>query len=144
MAKRLMVLVGILAVLFVAAVPALAQGAAPEVGPKDATSPAQEGTPRQVGAPKEESEGAVPPGPPPGTFVTLTYELTVGGKPPAGTRFFGSAAGEGGPGVPLTDPDGDGLYTGSVEVSKFPPGPGPPDAQPISLPVRIGQLSTNR
>ncbi len=42
--------------------------------------------------------------------------------------------------MPLTDPDGDGLYTGSVDVPKFAPGPRPPDAQPISLPVRIGQL----
>lgn len=41
--------------------------------------------------------------------------------------------------MPLTDPDGDGLYTGSVDAPKFPPGPVPRPAEPVSLPVQIAQ-----
>jgi hypothetical protein len=83
-----------------------------------------------------------PTGPPPGEdTVTLSFELTVKGTPPEGTRFFGSAVGEGGPGTPLTDSDGDGVYTGSVTVPRFPPGPRPvpPGTEPVSLSVRIVQ-----
>ena len=42
--------------------------------------------------------------------------------------------------APLTDPDGDGLYTGSMIVDRFGPGPRPvpPGTEPVSLPVRIG------
>ncbi len=119
--KRLMVLIGMLSVLFVAAVPALAQEGTDEG--KAADSP--------------------PPGPPPGEdTVTLTFELTVKGTPPEGARFFGSAVGEGGPGVPLTDPDGDSVYTGSVTVPRFPPGPRPvpPGTDPVALSVRIVQV----
>ncbi len=41
--------------------------------------------------------------------------------------------------APLTDPDGDGLYTGSMTVDRFGPGPRPvpPGTEPVSLPVRI-------
>ena len=110
MAKRLVVLVGMLMALLVVAVPAFAQ------------------------------EGITPP--PGEETVTLSFELIVKGTPPEGTRFFGSAVGEGGPGVPLTDPDGDGIFNGSVTVPKFPPGlrPVPPGTPPIVLPVRIVQV----
>ena len=79
--------------------------------------------------------------PPPSDQVTLSFELTVRGEVPEGARFFGSAVGEGGPGVPLTDPDGDGTFTGSVTVPRFPPGPRPvpPGTEPVSLPVQIVQ-----
>lgn len=79
--------------------------------------------------------------PPPSDQATLSFELTVEGEVPEGTRFFGSAVGEGGPGVPLTDPDGDGTFTGSVTVPRFPPGPRPvpPGTDPISLSVQIVQ-----
>ncbi len=110
MAKRLVVLVGMLMALLTVAVPAFAQ------------------------------EGITPP--PGEETVTLSFELIVKGTPPEGTRFFGSAVGEGGPGVPLTDPDGDGIFNGSVTVPKFPPGlrPVPPGTPPIVLPVRIVQV----
>lgn len=145
MVKRLVILVGILAVSFVAAIPALAQGAAPEAGPKDAPSPVQEGTPRQVSAPKEEPEDDVPPGPPPGEeTATLSFELTVEGEPPTDATFFGNLqTGEGGPGsfTPLTDPDGDGVYTGTTTTPRFGPGPRPvpPGIEPLSFGVRIVQ-----
>ncbi len=79
--------------------------------------------------------------PPTSDQATLSFELTVKGEVPEGTRFFGSAVGEGGPGVPLTDPDGDGTFTGSVTVPRFPPGPRPvpPGTDPISLSVQIVQ-----
>ena len=76
------------------------------------------------------------PGPAPGTTATLAFELTVEGDPPADASFFGFIPAEGGIRAPLADSDGDGVYTGSVEVSKFAPG-GPPE--PVSLPVQIVQ-----
>ena len=81
----------------------------------------------------------------PGAAATLSFELAVEGEPPADATFFGNIqTGEGGPGifVPLTDGDGDGVYTGSTSISdRFPPGlrPLPPDAEPLALPVRIVQ-----
>jgi len=89
-------------------------------------------------APQEAQEEAQPS---PSDQATLSFELTVRGEVPEGTRFFGSAVGEGGPGVPLTDPDGDGTFTGSVTVPRFPPGPRPvpPGTDPISLSVQIVQ-----
>lgn len=64
----------------------------------------------------ESSSGAVKE-----TFMAA-FELTVEGEPPPGTVFFGVAAITGfGPdsaSVQLTDPDGDGTYTGSVEVPR--------------------------
>ncbi len=79
------------------------------------------------------------PGPAPGTTATLSFELTVEGEPPADASFFGFIPAEGGIRAPLTDPDGDGVYTGSTTVPKFPPGPAPPDTEPVSLPVQIVQ-----
>ncbi len=76
------------------------------------------------------------PGPVPGSTATLAFELTVEGAPPANASFFGFIPAEGGIRAPLADPDGDGVYTGSVEVSKYAPG-GPPE--PVSLPVQIVQ-----
>lgn len=101
------------------------------------TSPvlAQEEAPQEVQEAQEEAQ------PPTSDQATLSFELTVKGEVPEGTRFFGSAVGEGGPGVPLTDPDGGGTFTGSVTVPRFPPGPRPlpPGTEPISLSVQIVQ-----
>ncbi len=122
MAKRLMVLLGMLAVMLAAAVPALAQG---EAG-------------------QDEPAGG-PPGPPPGEeFATLSFELVVEGEPPADATFFGNVQmGEGGPGsyTPLLDPDGDGVYTGATLVNRFGPGPRPVPAgvEPLSFGVQIVQ-----
>ncbi len=81
----------------------------------------------------------------PGEAATLSFELSIEGEPPADATFFGNIqTGEGGPGifVPLTDPDGDGVYAGSTTIrDRFPPGlrPLPPDAQPLEFPIRIVQ-----
>ena len=40
------------------------------------------------------------------------------------------------------DPDGYGIITGSVDVPRFPPGPVPPNAEPVSLPVQIAQANS--
>jgi len=79
--------------------------------------------------------------PSPGETATLAFELSVEGAPPTYATFFGAVRGEGPRYVPLTDEDGDGLYTGSTSVSSFPPGtrPLPPDAEPVSLPVQMVQ-----
>ncbi len=45
--------------------------------------------------------------------VTINFELTVEGTPPADATFFGQYLVEGAT-VRLTDPDGDGVYTGSM------------------------------
>jgi hypothetical protein len=76
--------------------------------------------------------------------ATLSFELTLEGEPPANdAAFFGFVAAEGGMSAPLTDPDGDGLYTGSMTVDRFGPGPRPvpPGTEPVSLPVRIAQAT---
>jgi hypothetical protein len=86
---------------------------------------------------------------PPGSVndkATLSFELTVDGDPPADAAFFGNVkTGEGGPGLyaPLTDPDGDRVYTGTTTVDRFGPGPRPvpPGVEPVSLPVQIVQDS---
>lgn len=81
----------------------------------------------------------------PGESATLSFELLVEDEPPADATFFGNIqTGEGGPGifVPLTDPDGDGAYTGTTTIpDRFPPGlrPLPPDAEPLAFPIRIVQ-----
>jgi hypothetical protein len=83
-----------------------------------------------------------PPGPPPNEeYATFSFELAVECEPPANARFFGQIPAEGMFSTPLTGPDGDGLYTGSITVPQFPPGPRPvpPDMEPVSLPVRIVQ-----
>ena len=77
--------------------------------------------PAQEGNTKEDPANGTPSGPSPNRTVTLSFELTVEGEPPEGTEFFGFIPAEGGISAPLTDPDGDGLYTGSVDVPKFPP-----------------------
>ena len=74
--------------------------------------------------------------------ATFDFELTVEGELPAGTRFFGAVPAEGCIAVPLTDPDGDGTYTGSLDVPRFAPGPVPPGTQPVSLPVQIVQADS--
>ena len=189
MKKRLLILMGALAVLLAVAVPAFAQQESPEAGGEISVTGVVEdlgssalppyglrdeatggvyylasddvdfdalvgqritayGTPEEVvrsvvlNVTRVEPADGPPPGPPPGEdTATLSFELTVKGTPPEGTRFFGSAVGEGGPGTPLTDPDGDGVYTASIDVPRFPPGPRPvpPGAEPISLEVRILQ-----
>lgn len=81
----------------------------------------------------------------PGAAATLSFELLVENEPPADATFFGNIqTGEGGPGifVPLTDPDGDGVYTGATTIEdRFPPGlrPLPPDAEPLAFPISIVQ-----
>lgn len=79
-------------------------------------------------------------------FATLTFELTVEGVPPPDVTFFGRVPlGEGGPGVcaPLTDPDGDGVYTGSASVPMFPPGGAPePSTAAVQIVQGTGQVST--
>jgi hypothetical protein len=70
--------------------------------------------------------------------ATLSFELTVEGEPPAGTTFSGLASLESLLTTPLTDPDGDGLYTGSLVVPATGAGQGGPP-EPLSLPVQIVQ-----
>ena len=81
--------------------------------------------------------------PPPDDTATLSFELTVKGDPPEGTTFLGFIPAEGGIRVPLADPDGDGVYTGSTTLDRFGPGPRPvpPDTEPVSLPVQVAQES---
>jgi hypothetical protein len=81
--------------------------------------------------------------PSPDDTATLSFELTVKGDPPEGTTFLGFIPAEGGIRVPLTDPDGDGVYTGSTTLDRFGPGPRPvpPGTEPVSLPVQIAQES---
>ena len=46
--------------------------------------------------------------------VTINFELTVEGTPPADATFFGQEGLVEGATMRLTDPDGDGVYTGSM------------------------------
>ena len=78
-------------------------------------------------------------GPPSEMSATFSFELAVECEPPAGATFFGQVPAESLTPVQLTDPDGDGLYTGSKTVPRFAPGPTPPGTEPVSLPVRIVQ-----
>ena len=66
------------------------------------------------------------PQPPPGPTVTVTFVLAVAGQPPPETTFWGYLTFESF-GIRLTDPDGDGIYTGSF--ANFPQG----DAQPFLI-----------
>ncbi len=77
--------------------------------------------------------------PSPSDQVTFSFELTVRGEVPEGTRLLGFIPAEGGITVPLADPDGDGVYTGSTTLDRFGPGPRPvpPGTEPVSLPVQI-------
>ena len=81
--------------------------------------------------------------PPPDDTATLSFELTVKGDPPEGTTLLGFIPAEGGIRVPLADPDGDGVYTGSTTLDRFGPGPRPvpPGTEPASVPVQIAQES---
>jgi hypothetical protein len=83
------------------------------------------------------------PDPTTDTRATFDFELTVEGTPPEGARFFGAVPAEGCISVPLADPDGDGVFTGSLDVPRFAPGPvPPPDAEPVSLPVQIVEANS--
>ena len=83
------------------------------------------------------------PDPTTDTRATFDFELTVEGTPPEGARFFGAVPAEGCISVPLADPDGDGVFTGSLDVPRFAPGPvPPPDAEPVSLPVQMVQADS--
>jgi hypothetical protein len=83
------------------------------------------------------------PDPTTDTRATFVFELTVEGTPPEGARFFGAVPAEGCISVPLADPDGDGVFTGSLDVPRFAPGPvPPPDAEPVTLPVQIVQADS--
>lgn len=79
------------------------------------------------------------PSSPPGTTtpatgpVTFSFDLAVEGTPPADATFFGVFGYEGGM-VQLTDPDGDGLYTGSVASG------GSLEPQPVSIIQGTGTL----
>ncbi|CAN5718066.1 hypothetical protein BH24ACT21_BH24ACT21_16940 [soil metagenome] len=74
-----------------------------------------------------------------GNSVTLDFELAVQGTPPVDKSFFGFIPAEGGIATQLTDPDGDGVYTGSMDVPQYAPGPRPvPEGvDPVTLPVQI-------
>lgn len=79
-----------------------------------------------------------PPPPPPWTIATFTYELAVECEPPANAEFLGLFATESLVTVPLTDPDGDGVYSGSQKTPKF--APGGSQEEPITIsPVQIVQ-----
>ncbi|MDP8971993.1 MAG: hypothetical protein M3N45_02185 [Actinomycetota bacterium] len=80
---------------------------------------------------------------PPSDQVTLSFELTVKGEVPEGTNLLGFIPAEGGIRVPLSDSDGDGVYTGSTTLDRFGPGPRPvpPGTEPVSLPVQIARES---
>ena len=81
-------------------------------------------------------DGTEPPPPPPGDIAIFAFELAVECEPPASATFFGRTSTESFVWVPLTDPDGDGLYAGSMTVPATRAGQGgPPD--PLSLPVQI-------
>ena len=107
--------------------PALAQAEAPQEAPQEAQEEAQ-----------EEAQ------PPPSGQVTFSFELTVKGDLPEGTSLLGFIPAEGGITVPLSDSDGDGVYTGSTTLDRFGPGPRPvpPGTEPVSLPVQIVQESS--
>ncbi len=93
---------------------------------------------------QEEAQEEAADQPSPSDQATLSFELTVkGDPPPEGTTLLGFIPAEGGITVPLTDPDGDGVYTGSTTLDRFGPGPRPvpPGTEPVSLPVQIARES---
>lgn len=191
MAKRVAVLVGMLAMMLAMAVPAMAQqrsepvkftgeirslpssGGPPVFGITDEATGERyildegegadhslyegrrvfiEGIPRSAapGAPYNFLQVAVirplygPPtsdgtGPLSGESATFSFELTVECEPPGNAEFLGFTSSESLVTTPLTDSDGDGVFTGSITQPKFPPGPRLPDQEPVSLPVRIVQ-----
>ncbi len=50
--------------------------------------------------------------------VTLSFELAVEGQCPSETNFFAGMSTSHGYSVPLADPDGDSVYTGSIDFGK--------------------------
>jgi len=74
----------------------------------------------------------------PSEEAMLSFELEVEGEPPAEAEFLGFTSLESLMTTPLTDPDGDGTYTGSMSVPATSGGQGGPP-EPLSLPVRIVQ-----
>ena len=73
------------------------------------------GTLPSIDVTRMEPADGPPPDPTAGTSATFDFELTVKGEPPAGAAFFGVVPAEGCISVLLADPDGDGVYTGSLE-----------------------------
>jgi hypothetical protein len=132
LAKGLKILIVVLAVLLVVAAPALAQD---EPSGSAATETPSPGSPPGETQPAETS--------PAEDTVTFSFEVTVKGEVPEGTTLLGFIPAEGGFRAPLEDPDGDGVYTGSITVPRFPPGPRPvpPDTEPVSLPVQVARES---
>jgi hypothetical protein len=104
------------------------------------TSPALAQEEASQEAPQEAQEEAQPS---PNDQVTFAFEVTAKGEVPEGTTLLGFIPAEGGIRVPLTDSDGDGVYTGSTTLDRFGPGPRPvpPGTEPVSLPVQIVQES---
>ena len=78
------------------------------------------------------------PGPSPYRNATFSFELAVECEPPADAEFLGLTSIESLMTTPLIDPDGDGLYTGDMNVPATSGGQGGPP-EPLSLPVRIAQ-----
>jgi len=74
----------------------------------------------------------------PSEEAMLSFELEVEGEPPAEAEFLGFTSLESLMTTPLTDPDSDGTYTGSMSVPATSGGQGGPP-EPLSLPVRIVQ-----
>lgn len=83
-------------------------------------------------AQEENTKGEPANGPPsglsPDRTVTLSFELVVEGTPPEDATFFGYLGYEPAP-FQLTDPDGDGVYTGSTPPDLIPAG----DTQPALI-----------
>ena len=104
------------------------------------TSPAlaqEEGAPEEAAQEEAAQEEAAQPSV--SDEATLSFELTVKNGLPEGTTVFGFIPAEGGITVPLADPDGDDVFTGSTTLDRFGPGPRPvpPGTEPVSLPVQI-------
>lgn len=93
-------------------------------------------TPAQAQAGGDQYDSA---GPPPESFATLSFELTVECEPPANATFLGNTPAESLLPVQLTDPEGDGLYTGSTTLYKYPQGPWFRQQEPVSIPAQIVQ-----
>lgn len=101
--------------------------------------PGYENAQVEGGPPLVEVQRVEPTEEPGDDSVTLSFELAVEGQPPSGTSFFGYVPAEGGISTPLTDPEGDGLYTGSMDVPQV-----PEDMEPVTLPVQIVQTTETR
>jgi hypothetical protein len=91
------------------------------------------------------------PGAGPGGGSAGSFTGGPGGGPGGGSAaaerpgdVLGFIPAEGGITVPLSDSDGDGVYTGSTTLDRFGPGPRPvpPGTESVSLPVQIVQESS--